>query len=198
MTVMNNYEKTRIKKLVGLPLEKLLVKANETRKSFIGDNLELCSIVNAKSGLCSEDCKFCAQSSCHKTGVAVYPLKSVKEIVKAALKAKKIGAKKFGIVTSGNKLNKRELDIINNAIYEIKRKTDIDVCGSLGALGLQELRQLKKSGLSRYHHNIETSRNFYPNIVSTHTFDERVDTIKNTKKAGLEICSGGIIGIKKN
>lgn len=193
--IMSVSAKEKAEELLSLPLDELLYRADEVRSEFVGKRLELCSILNARSGLCGEDCKFCAQSSRHRTGIETYPLKSKAEIVEAAEKAEAIGAEKFGIVTSGNRLSKKELESVAEAISEIKEKVEISVCGSLGALGREELEVLKEAGLSRYHHNIETSRRYYPEIVSTHSFDERISTIKNAKEAGLEVCSGGIIGM---
>ncbi|MCF7908065.1 MAG: biotin synthase BioB [Candidatus Omnitrophica bacterium] len=177
------------------PLSELLIQANKIRQKFLGQELELCSILNAKSGSCGEDCKFCAQSHKHRIDISTYPLKTKQEIIAAAKAAKAIGAKKFGIVTSGNRLTAEELAVIISSIVEIKDNFDITVCGSLGALPKSDLEKLKQSGLVRYHHNIETSENFYPRIVSTHSFKERVDTIKAAKEVGLEVCSGGIVGM---
>ena len=173
----------------------LIFQANKIRKEFIGNNIELCSIINAKSGLCAEDCKFCAQSSRHSADILTFPLKDKNEILEVARNAKEIGAKRFGIVTSGNRLTSREVDIIAEAVREIENKVGIKVCASLGALEKQHLKILKEAGLSRYHHNIETSPRFYPHIVSTHSFDERLNTINEAKELGLEVCSGGIIGM---
>lgn len=181
--------------LLNSPLLELVSFANKTRADFAGSEFELCSIVNAKSGLCSEDCKFCAQSSRHNTEITTYPLKEKSQIIEAAHQAKQIGAKKFGIVTSGNRLTKKELHIITEAISQIKDEVGIDVCCSLGTLEKSELVGLKDAGLSRYHHNIETSKRFYPNVVSTHRFEEKINTIKAAKEVGLEVCSGGIIGM---
>jgi len=192
---MNTTQNARTEAFLKLPLDQLIQRANRTRRDFLGDKMELCSIINAKSGLCTEDCKFCAQSSRHETKVSVYSLKSVSEIVAAAKKAKKIGAKKFGIVTSGNRPNEKELNNIITAVSRIRKEIGIPVCASLGALKENELKNLKKAGLSRYHHNIETSPCFYSSIVSTHAFEERTNTIKAAKKAGLEVCSGVIIGM---
>lgn len=178
-----------------LPLTELILRATEVRKEFIGNKLELCSIINAKSGLCSEDCKFCAQSSRHSANIATYPLKNKEQILKAARRAKEIGADKFGIVTSGNRLTLREIDTVAESVREIKDKVDIEVCASLGALTKSHLEVLKAAGLSRYHHNIETSRRFYPQIVTTHNFEERLNTISQAQEIGLEVCSGGIIGM---
>ncbi|MFH1594288.1 MAG: biotin synthase BioB [Candidatus Omnitrophota bacterium] len=181
--------------LLKVPLTELISRANTVRKRKVGNKLELCSIVSAKSGLCNEDCKFCAQSSRHKTKVPTYSLKSSGEMIEAAIEARRNGASRFGIVTSGNRLTSCELKTIAQAISEIRKRIGIAVCGSLGALGFDELTMLKSAGLTRYHHNIETSRRFYRKIVSTHSFEERIDTIKGAKLAGLEICSGGIIGM---
>lgn len=184
-----------IKDLLTLPLTELISKANKVRKEFTCEKLELCSIINAKSGLCSEDCKFCAQSSHHNTGVSTHSLKNTTEIINAAKIAKDTGVEKFGIVTSGNRLKPEELDVIREAIIGIKNKVGIAVCASLGALSKAELKSLKDAGLSRYHHNIETSPRFYSKIVSTHNFEERLNTIKTAKELGFEVCSGGIIGM---
>ena len=181
--------------LLKVPPKDLIAQADKVRRESIGDRFDLCTITNAKSGLCSEDCKFCAQSSCHSTTVSRYPLKNKRDIIKEARDAKAIGAARFGIVTSGNKLTARELENIAYAISEIKDKIGIEVCASLGALDKLQLKMLKSAGLSRYHHNIETSPNFYPKVVTTHSFKERVDAIENAKSLGFKVCSGGIIGM---
>ncbi len=181
--------------LLKLPLAELVSVADKIRKEFSGCSLELCSILNAKSGLCSEDCKFCAQSSRYSADISTYPLLKKEKIVKAAQRAKEIGAERFSIVTSGKRLAAKELEMIALAISEIKNRIGILVCASLGALNKDELDMLKEVGLSRYHHNIETSPSFYPRIISTHSFQERINTIKAAKEAGLEVCSGGIIGM---
>ncbi len=192
---MSTAVKDNTETLLNTPLKELVAQANEVRRKFIGNKLDLCNILNARSGRCPEDCKFCAQSAMHHVDIPAYPLKGKKEIVEAAQKAKAIGAERFGIVTSGNRLTDSELNAVEQAISEIKDKVDIIVCASLGALEKSQLQILKDAGLSRYHHNIETSSRFYPSIVSTHTFDERVNTINSAKQVGLEVCSGGIIGM---
>ncbi len=183
------------KTLLNESLEKLLAKANQIRRQYAGDRLDVCSILNARSGRCGEDCKFCAQSAGHHTETAVYPLQDAGHIVEAAGRAKALGAERFGIVTSGNRLTDEEAGVIAEAINRIEQEVGIAVCGSLGALSLAQLQRLKAAGLSRYHHNIETSRRFYAKVVTTHDFQERVDTIAAAKEAGLEVCSGGIIGM---
>lgn len=184
-----------IKSLLELPLHELITMANKIRHDSAGSKIELCSIMNAKSGLCSQDCKFCAQSGGRRTGIEAYPLKTKKEMVAQACKAKEIGAERFDLVTSGNRLSKEELHRIVDAVSEITQNVGIKMCASLGSLDEEEFSLLKKSGLSRYHHNIETSPRYFPEICSTHTFQDRVRTIKAAKNAGLEVCSGGIIGL---
>ena len=188
-------ERKKIKALLELPLAELISKADEVRRKTLGAKLELCNIMNAKSGMCPEDCRFCAQSSRHATNISRYPLKSKREIVKAATRAKEIGAHRFDIVTSGESLSKNDLNKVIDAVKEIKERIGIAMCASLGKLDEESLALLKNAGLSRYHHNIETSPRYFPKIVTTHSFQERIDTIRAAKRAGLEVCSGGIIGM---
>lgn len=188
-------DRQELNTLSKLPLLELVAMANSIRRESAGSKMELCSIMNAKSGLCAQDCKFCAQSGRHRTGIDIYPLKNKQEMVKAALRAKEIGAERFGIVTSGESLSKEELNIIIEAAYEINGKLGIKMCASFGKLNEDDFLLLKKAGLSRYHHNLETSPGYFSRIVTTHSFQERVDTIRAAKKAGLEVCSGGIIGM---
>jgi len=188
-------DKLEAKRLLSLPIEELLAKANEVRQECAGSGIELCGIINAKSGACPEDCKFCAQSAHHSADIMEYPLKSRDEIVEAAKKARENGAARFGIVTSGNKLTRDEVSEVAVAIKEIGQSAGISPCASLGALDQGSFSMLKEAGLKRYHHNIETSERFYPNIVSTHDYSERINTIRTAKEMGFEVCSGGIIGM---
>ncbi len=188
-------KKENIDKLLGLPLAELIARADKLRKRFSGKRIELCNILNAKSGACSEDCKFCAQSARHKTSSGVYPLKSKAQMLEAARRAKEMGADRFDIVTSGDKLSQKDFYTIVEAISEITKKIKIKMCASLGSMGEEEFSLLKAAGLTRYHHNIETSPRFFPKIISTHTFEDRLKTIKAAKRVGLEVCSGGIIGM---
>ncbi len=181
--------------LLKLPLPELILIADKVRKDRVGARLELCSIMNAKSGLCSQNCKFCAQSMHHTTGIATYPLKSKEEMIEKAKRAKEIGAERFDIVTSGESLSRKEVNIVADAVREITSKIGIKMCASLGKIDKDSLVLLRGAGLSRYHHNIETSPNYFSQIVTTHTFQDRLNTIKLAKEAGLEVCSGGIIGM---
>lgn len=188
-------DRNEINSLLKLPLGKLLSLADKVRSSRAGNRVELCNILNAKSGLCAEDCKFCAQSCRHSTGISTYPLKTSAEILEAAKRARDIGAERFDIVTSGNTLTEDEVRRIADCLSEIRAKIGIKMCASLGKLGEEDLRLLKGAGLSRYHHNIETSPRYFSKIVTTHAFKDRLETIEAAKKAGLEVCSGGIIGL---
>jgi biotin synthase len=184
-----------IEALLTLPLAELLSRADTVRHNEAGDGIELCNIMNAKSGRCGEDCKFCAQSARHATGAATYPLKSRAEMLQAARQAQEIGAARFDLVTSGNRLTGDEIARIAEAVSEITSTVGIAMCASLGRLDEESLRLLKQAGLSRYHHNIETSPAFYSRVVTTHRFEERIETIRAAQRAGLEVCSGGIIGM---
>ena len=188
-------DRQEINALLELSLPELISAADKIRQEFIGSDVELCNIMNAKSGLCGEDCRFCAQASRYATGVSVYPLKDKEEMLEAARHAKDIGADRFDIVTSGDSLTKEDLGQICDAVSEITNKIGIKMCASLGTLDENSFRLLKQAGLSRYHHNIETSREYFPKIVTTHTFQNRIDTVKAAKNSGLEVCSGGIIGM---
>ena len=190
-----NMDRKQALKLVEMPLTELLAAADRTRRENTGSDVSICGVINAKSGSCGEDCRFCAQSAHHNAEVPVYDLKTAGDIIKEARRAKENGACRFGIVTSGNRLTGEELRRIAEAIAVIRNETGIIPCASLGALTRGEFEILKEAGLSRYHHNIETSGNFYPSIVTTHDYSERLNTVRNAKAAGLEVCSGGILGM---
>lgn len=169
--------------------------ACEIRDSFFDKKFDLCTIINAKSGKCSEDCKFCAQSAHYSTGVEEYDILEDDEIVENAVLNYKNGVNRFSIVTSGRKLTETELDKVCNTFQKIKEKSPIKLCSSNGLLEFDQFIRLKESGVRRYHNNLETSKRFFPSICSTHTFDDKVRAIKDAKEAGLEICSGGIFGL---
>jgi biotin synthase len=173
----------------------LMAYASQIREHFKGRMIGLCAIVNAKSGVCPENCRFCAQSVHYGTDAPVYPLISSKEIVEKGRTAFEAGARYFGIVTSGTRINDQgEWDEIYRAIAGLN-EVGIKPCGSLGMLDYETARNLKESGLSRYHHNLETSRSFFDTICSTHAYNEDTETVMMAKKAGLSVCSGGIIGL---
>lgn len=177
------------------PLKELIEAANEIRKHFCEDKFDICTIINGKSGKCSENCKFCAQSSFYDTHIKEYSLLNSKAIVKEAKYNDERGVLRFSIVTSGRKLSDKEIDSVCESIKEINKNTSVSVCGSFGLLSEEQYKKLKEAGLTRVHNNLETSRKNFKNICTTHTFDEKVQAIKNAKNAGLNICSGGIMGL---
>ncbi len=160
-----------------------------------GTAFSLCSIMNVKSGACTEDCAYCAQSARHKTNAPIYPMRSCDEIALHAEHAKAIGAERFSLVASGRGPDDKEVYEAAEAIRFVKKRVDIKICASLGLIGYNHLLILKDAGLTRYHHNLETSGNFFSSVCSTHSFHDRVETLLNIKKAGLECCSGGILGL---
>lgn len=184
-----------IKELQKLPLQELSALALAQKLANRGQQLSLCSIINAKSGRCSEDCRFCAQSAHYNTESPVYPLKGRTEVLAAAAEAKQIGATRFSLVTSGRGMNREQVEPIAQLVADIRKEVGIKVCASLGILGIEELTILKDAGVSRYHHNLETSKEFFPQVVSSHTFQDRIDTIRACQEAGLEVCAGGIFGL---
>ncbi|TAN62529.1 biotin synthase BioB [bacterium] len=161
-----------------------------------GMEVNLCAIVNAKSGLCKEDCSFCAQSVKYSTGVKEYPFLQGEAIVNAAKEAGKNHAREFSIVASGSRIEKEsDIKILSDAIESMKEEAGVERCASLGMIGATALKKLKDSGLQSYHHNLETSRAFFPNICTTHNYDDDVNVVKTAKSLGLHVCSGGIFGL---
>jgi len=182
---------------VKMPLGDLLQAANRIREHFKERRVELCSIVNAKSGNCSEDCKFCSQSLHHSSNIEKYPLIDEKQILKAAKSAKGNGATCFGIVTSGKGVaSKREIAVICRAIGSIKEEIpDMKCSVSLGTLDKRSLLKLKKTGIAKIHHNLETSEDYFPKMCTTHTYKDRLRVLKDAKELGFKLCSGGIFGL---
>lgn len=174
---------------------KLCYSANKIRKFFCGKEVDLCTIMNAKSGLCTEDCKFCAQSAHYKTNVDVYDLVSVEAALKLARENESEGVNRFSLVTSGRGTTGNDFEKILSIYEEINRETKIDLCASLGILTYEQLLKLRQVGITMYHHNLESSREYYEKICTTHSYDERIDTIDAASRAGMVVCSGGIIGL---
>jgi biotin synthase len=173
----------------------LFAAANRVREHFRGSTVDICSIVNAKSGSCSEDCRYCAQSSHYSTDSPVYPLIDVERMAEAARGARQNGARRFCIVTSGRGID--DASDLRNIARGVERVREIGLspCATLGSLSLDQLRYLRDAGLDRYHHNIETSREYFPNICTSHTFDERIELLRHAHSLGLSACSGGILGM---
>ena len=195
--VLNDYKITKEEalNLYSQPLEELCECADDIRKKFCAEKFDICTIINARSGRCSENCKFCAQSAHYKTGIEEYSLLSPEEITRKAKIDYAEGAAHYGIVTSGKSLNDDEVEKVCEAVRKIKSETGIAVCTSLGLLNEEQYKKLKAAGLVRVHNNLETSENYFPKVCTTHKFSDKVNAIKAAQRAGLEICSGGIIGI---
>lgn len=172
-----------------------MAASSEIREHFKGKEIILCGITNAKSGRCSEDCKFCAQSSHYPTDAPSYPLKTAVEMIAEADDAARCGAEFFGIVTSGKQIKaKKEWNEIFKAVKGVN-KTGIKACVSLGLIDTEKAEKLKAAGLFRYHHNLETSRSFFKNICTTHDYEENIETIRIVKKAELSVCAGALFGM---
>ena len=177
--------------------DKILPLAKALREGAFGNEISFCSIVNAKSGACVEDCSFCSQSNSYQGAQApLYPLMSAEKILEKAKEAESFGATEFSIVTSGRGMAKsKELDTMVDAINQIREQTDMETCASLGLMSRDDLLRLKEAGMVNYHHNIETARSYFPSIVTTHTWEEEVETVKNAKALGFQVCCGGIFGM---
>ena len=166
------------------------------REARFGRRVSLCVIINAKSGLCSEDCAFCSQSVKAQTDVPTYPLLPREKLVEAAQAAAEAGAARFSLVTSGRGIaSTREKEAILAAAAAIREAVDIKVCASLGIVDQHFLSELKAAGVQRFHHNLEAAASFFPEICTTHTFAERVATVEAARDAGLSVCVGGILGM---
>lgn len=176
-------------------LKDLLDAADRIRTKFNGNTVDLCSIMNAKSGRCSEDCKFCAQSEHYNTNIKKYNMINVSDALNLAKENKECGINRFSLVTSGKSLVGKDFENALEIYKEINKKVNINLCASLGILSYDQLLNLKSTGVTVYHHNLETSREYYNKVCTTHSYDERIETINNAKKAGLMVCSGEIIGI---
>ena len=172
----------------------LFALANRVREKFRGNRVDLCSIINAKSGSCPEDCSFCAQSAHSSTDAKVYPLMDRSKILDAASSAKSNGVRRFCIVTSGKRPSSEEIDKICGLVSDVK-ELGLLPCATLGMLGPEQLGRLRDAGLDRYHHNLETSEAFFSEICSTHTYMDKIKTVESAMSLGLSVCSGGIFGL---
>lgn len=181
--------------LYNQELEPLCSAANDIRTHFCGNAFDICTIINAKSGRCSEDCKYCAQSAHYNTTCDEYPLLAQGEIVKQAAYSASQGVSRFSLVTSGRNLTDSEIDNVCQTVRQIKNNVNIKVCGSFGLLLSEQFDKLNTAGLSRIHNNLETSKENFHKMCTTHTFDDKVSSIKEAQSVGMAICSGGIFGI---
>lgn len=195
--VLDGYQVTREEALwlYEQPLKELSSWANKIREFFCSNGFDICTIINAKSGRCSENCRFCSQSIHSHTASAVYPLLSTEKIVEQAKQDAAQGVLRFSIVTSGKRLTNREVLKICEAVKAIKAVCNISVCVSLGLLKQEQFAWLKEAGVERVHNNLETSERYFPSVCTTHTFADKIAAIRAAQAAGLPVCSGGIMGL---
>ena len=176
-------------------LDSLLIGADRIRAHFVGAHVDLCSIINGRSGRCPEDCKYCAQSAHNHTDCQVYDFLP-EETILAACKANEAeGVHRFSIVTAGRALTGEEFEQALSAYRAMKKNGKIKLCASMGFVSAEQLHALHEAGVTSYHHNIETSRRYFPQICSTHTFDQKLETLRLIRSEGMKVCSGGIIGM---
>ena len=183
--------KDELLKLYNMDLEDLL----EMSSKYVSDRVEFCSIVNARNGKCSQNCKYCAQSSHYRTDIETYPLIDEDKVIKAALDAKSNYADRFSVVTSGKTPAEEDFDKVVNLIKAVNKIDGIKSCASIGILDEEMAKKLADAGLKRFHHNINTCRSYYPEVCTTHTWDDRLNTCKLVKNYGMELCCGVILGM---
>jgi len=169
--------------------------ANTITRTFNGDKIDVEALINAKSGKCPEDCSFCAQSTFYNTTISKYPLLPIETILENARKAKEAGATSFCLVCAYRSPPERDFEQICHTLKEIKSKIKIEINVSLGFMTLERAKRLKQLGVKRYNHNLEAAESYFSRICSTHDFIDRINTARVIKEAGLELCSGGIIGM---
>lgn len=183
--------KEELLKLYNMDLEELL----ELSSKYVKDTVEFCSIVNARNGKCSQNCKYCAQSSFYRTDIESYPLISIEDVIKAAEESVENKADRFAIVTSGKTPDEEDFDKILEMIKALNKVEGIKSCASIGILNEEQAKALADAGLKRFHHNINTAESYYPSVCTTHTWQDRLNTCKLVKKYGMELCCGVILGM---
>ena len=183
--------KEELLKLYNMYLEDLL----ELSSKYVKDTVEFCSIVNARNGKCSQNCKYCAQSSFYRTDIESYPLISIEDVIKAAEESVENKADRFAIVTSGKTPDEEDFDKILEMIKALNKVEGIKSCASIGILNEEQAKALADAGLKRFHHNINTAKSYYPSVCTTHTWQDRLNTCKLVKKYGMELCCGVILGM---
>ena len=186
------------KKLLGtdnINIVDLMAAAHQVRRRYLGDTVDLCTLLNAKSGRCSEDCKFCAQSAHFHGECETHPLLDVEEMVQAAHEVASEGGHRFCIISSGKRLDEKDLEKVIEAAKRIRNETQLELDCSLGLISKEQAKALRNAGVERYNHNLETAPSFFGEICTTHSFAEREETLSFLIENGFSLCSGGIIGL---
>ena len=191
MTTAEKLTKKELLDLYNKDLDELL----DISSKLMSDKIEFCSLVNARNGKCSQNCKYCAQSSHYRTDIETYPLIEKEKVQKAALEAKSYHASRFAVVTSGKSPDESDTDGIIDLIKEINKIDGLKSCASIGILNEEQAKSLKEAGLTRFHHNINTCRSYSSSVCTTHTYDDRINTCRLVKKYGMELCCGVILGM---
>lgn len=181
--------------IMNSDLDELLSSANEIREKFCKNNGTFCTIINGKSGQCSENCKFCAQSAHNHTSAKVYDFLDEESLLEGCRKSVENGIERFSIVTAGRRLSGKDFENACKAFKKMSENYDTELCASFGLLDYDDFLKLKESGVIRIHANIETSQEYFNNICTTHSFEDKLNCIRAAKKAGMQVCSGGIIGL---
>ena len=195
MGEFDNYTREDYIKLYERPLDELIKISSEITGNNFSNEIEACSIISAKTGACSENCKYCSQSRHNHAEIECHPLMEVETVKQAAISAKENGATRFCIVTSGRVPTGEDFEKILKMIREVASIDGLHCCASLGLLSEEQIKRIKEAGVERYNHNINTSENYHKNICTTHNFEDRVRTVKTIKKHGIEACCGVIIGM---
>ena len=190
-----DYTKEELLDLYNKPLDELIELSHKVTVENFDNTVEACSIISAKTGACSENCKYCSQSRHNHAEIECHPLLDVETVKKAAISAKENGATRFCIVTSGRVPTDKDFEKILEMIREVASIDGIHCCASLGLLSEEQIKQIKEAGVERYNHNINTSENYHSQICTTHNFSDRVNTVKTIQKYGMEACCGVIIGM---
>lgn len=196
--IINGYRVKReddLSVFLNTPLKELQENAHHIQQHFCGNHIDFCTIINGRSGRCSEDCKYCAQSACHHTGIEKYDFLPEETIIAHARANEEAGVNRFSIVTAGRTLVGKDFTVAIAAYKKMHDELHIDLCASHGFLDAEQFHILHRAGVTSYHHNIETSKRFFPHICTTHTYDDKIRTIKLAQAEGLCVCSGGIIGM---
>lgn len=192
---MTYITKEELLKLYDMDLDELIEMSSKITKENFKNEVEVCSIISARTGKCGENCKYCSQSIHNHADIVCHPLLSVEEVYQSALKAKENGATRFCIVTSGRSENGDDFNTILEMIKKVASIPDIHCCASLGLLNEEQIKQIKEAGVERFNHNINTSQNYHNEICTTHHFEDRIKTVKNIVKNGIEACTGVILGM---